>query len=48
VFIARSLLQGAKLLVFDESFGALDPESLARAIECVRKRAPTLLVIAHT
>jgi ATP-binding cassette subfamily B protein len=48
VFIARSLLQGAKLLIFDESFGALDPDSLARAIECVRRRAPTLLVIAHT
>jgi ATP-binding cassette subfamily B protein len=47
VFIARSLLQGAEVLVFDESFSALDPESLQLAMQCVRKRAPTLLVIAH-
>ncbi len=47
VFIARSLLQGADLLIFDESFAALDPETLALALECVRKRAQTLLVIAH-
>lgn len=48
VFIARSLLQGARLLIFDESFGALDPETLALAIDCVRRRARTLVVIAHT
>lgn len=47
VFIARSLLQGAELLIFDESFAALDPESLALALRCVRARAETLLVIAH-
>ncbi|HEX2730260.1 MAG TPA: ATP-binding cassette domain-containing protein, partial [Polyangiaceae bacterium] len=47
VFIARSLLQGADLLIFDESFAALDPESLALALACVRKRAQTLMVIAH-
>jgi ATP-binding cassette subfamily B protein len=47
LFIARALLQGADLFLFDESFGALDPETQARAIECVRKRAKTLMVVAH-
>lgn len=47
LFMARALLQGANLLVLDESFAALDPENLAQALECVWRRAPTLLVIAH-
>ncbi|HEY3216499.1 MAG TPA: ATP-binding cassette domain-containing protein [Candidatus Eisenbacteria bacterium] len=47
VFIARALLQGADLLVLDESFAALDPETLDRTLRCVLDRAPTLLVIAH-
>jgi ABC-type transport system involved in cytochrome bd biosynthesis fused ATPase/permease subunit len=47
LFIARALLQGADLFLFDESFGALDPETQARALECVRKRAKTLMVVAH-
>jgi ATP-binding cassette, subfamily B, bacterial len=47
VFIARALLQQADLIIMDESFGALDPENLYRALECVRRRAATLLVIAH-
>jgi len=47
IYIARSLLQGAGVVILDESFAALDPESLARALECVRRRASTLLVIAH-
>jgi ATP-binding cassette subfamily B protein len=48
VFIARSLLQDAEILVFDESFGALDPETLKRAVACTRRRAKNLIVIAHT
>lgn len=48
LFIARSLLQDARLLVFDESFAGLDPESLLRAVRCVRRRARTLFVVAHT
>ncbi len=48
VFVARALLQNARVVIFDESFAALDPITLARVIECVRKRALTLLVIAHT
>jgi ATP-binding cassette subfamily B protein len=47
MFIARALLQGADLIILDESFAALDPETLRRCLECVLKRAPTLMVIAH-
>ena len=47
LFIARTLLQGADLIVLDESFGALDPMSLRQALDCVLARAPSLLVIAH-
>jgi ATP-binding cassette subfamily B protein len=47
LFIARALLQRADLLVLDESFAALDPENLRLALDCVLKRAPALLVIAH-
>ena len=48
VFIARALLQHSPIVVFDESFAALDPETLTRALACVRRRAETLLVIGHT
>jgi ATP-binding cassette, subfamily B, bacterial len=47
LFIARTLLQRADLIILDESFGALDPENLSRALRCVLQRAPALLVIAH-
>lgn len=47
VFVARALLQGADLVLLDESFGALDPESLRKAVRCAVERAPTLVVIAH-
>ena len=47
VYLARALLQHATLMVFDESFAALDPENLERAVECVIERAPSLIVIAH-
>jgi ATP-binding cassette subfamily B protein len=47
LFVARALLQGADLVILDESFGALDPENLQRAIACAKRRAKTLLVIAH-
>ena len=47
LYIARALLQRAELIILDESFAALDPENLERALRCVFKRAPTLLVIAH-
>jgi ATP-binding cassette subfamily B protein len=39
LFIARALLQDAEVVILDESFAALDPETLTRA--------KTLVVIAH-
>jgi ATP-binding cassette subfamily B protein len=47
LFIARALLQNADVIVLDESFGALDPENLKLAMQCVLNRAKTLIVIAH-
>jgi ATP-binding cassette, subfamily B, bacterial len=47
IFLARALLQRAEVLLLDESFAALDPENLRQCLECVLRRAPTLVVIAH-
>ncbi len=47
LFMARALLQGADLVILDESFAALDPENLQRALRTALERAPTLVVIAH-
>jgi ATP-binding cassette subfamily B protein len=47
LYIARAILQGVDLIILDESFAALDPQSLQRAMACARERAATLLVIAH-
>jgi ATP-binding cassette subfamily B protein len=47
VFLARALLQRAQVVVLDEAFGALDPITLRKVMECVEARAPTLIVIAH-
>lgn len=47
LYIARALLQGAELIILDESFAALDPENLKQTMMCVQRRASTLLVIAH-
>jgi ATP-binding cassette subfamily B protein len=47
LFMARALLQDADLVVLDESFASLDPESMERCLHCVLERASTLLVIAH-
>lgn len=47
LYIARALLQRADLVILDESFASLDPENMQVALECVLKRAATLLVIAH-
>jgi ATP-binding cassette subfamily B protein len=41
------LLQEAEVVILDESFAALDPETLQRALLCVFERAKTLVVIAH-
>jgi ATP-binding cassette subfamily B protein len=47
VFLARALLQGGDAVVLDESFAALDPETLAVAWRVASARAPALIVIAH-
>ena len=40
LYIARALLQGAELVVLDESFAALDPESLRQALSLRPAPAP--------
>jgi ATP-binding cassette subfamily B protein len=47
IFLARALLQKAQLAIMDESFAALDPETLARCLQCSLEHAKTLIVIAH-
>ncbi|MFL6196291.1 MAG: ATP-binding cassette domain-containing protein [Thermoanaerobaculia bacterium] len=47
LYMARALLQGAEVVILDESFAALDPENLHQALDCALKRARTLVVIAH-
>ncbi|MDQ3011909.1 MAG: ABC transporter ATP-binding protein/permease [Acidobacteriota bacterium] len=47
VFLARALLQKSELVILDESFAALDPETLSLCLQTALDRAKTLLVIAH-
>lgn len=47
VFMARALLQGADLVVLDESFAELDPDSLQRCLPEAAALSRSLLVIAH-
>jgi ATP-binding cassette subfamily B protein len=47
LYLARALLQGADVIILDESFAALDPQTLRLALAFVLERAPTVLVIAH-
>jgi ATP-binding cassette subfamily B protein len=47
VFLARALLQDAEVVLLDESFAALDPATLEAALDCARRRARTLVVVAH-
>lgn len=47
LFIARALLQPLDARILDESFAALDPETLERAVACVLARAKTVIVVAH-
>lgn len=47
LFLARALLQESELVILDESFAALDPETLSQCLKTALDRAKTLLVIAH-
>lgn len=47
VFLARALLQDAEVVVLDESFAALDPVLLHQCMAVARRRARTLVVVAH-
>jgi ABC-type transport system involved in cytochrome bd biosynthesis fused ATPase/permease subunit len=47
VYLARTLLQGADLIVLDETLGALDPATAHQALECVLRRAPALVCVTH-
>lgn len=47
LYIVRALLQRADLTILDESFAALDPQSLQRALTYVLDHTPTVLVVAH-
>ncbi len=47
LFIGRALLQNADVIILDESFASLDPESLEQVLSCVLRRASALLVVAH-
>ena len=47
VFLARALLQRPDAVVLDETFASLDPDSFGAALACVRRRSPTVMVIAH-
>lgn len=47
LFVARALLQGAELVLLDESFAALDPETIQKAVGYVLAQKKTLVVVAH-
>jgi len=47
VCVARALLQQADLRVLDESFAALDPETMDQVLKCVVSRSETLVVVSH-
>jgi ATP-binding cassette, subfamily B, bacterial len=47
VYLARALLQRSDMVLLDETCAALDPETAQHVIDCVRRRAPTLLCVAH-
>lgn len=47
LFLARALLQGADLTVLDESFAALDPETLKTCLATASRHSNALMVVAH-
>jgi ATP-binding cassette, subfamily B, bacterial len=47
LYIARTLLQGVELVILDESFASLDPETMRVAVRCVLLHAPSVVVVSH-
>jgi ATP-binding cassette, subfamily B, bacterial len=47
LYLARALLQGADLIILDESFAALDPATLREVFAYVLRKRPALVVVAH-
>jgi ATP-binding cassette subfamily B protein len=47
LYIARTLLQGVELVILDESFASLDPETMRVAQRCVLQHSPALVVVSH-
>ena len=47
MFVARAILQSPRLLILDESFGALDPRNVLRCLDYVRQQPSSLVLIAH-
>ncbi len=47
LYIARTLLQGVELVILDESFASLDPETMRVAVRCVLEHAPSIVVVSH-
>ena len=47
LYIARTLLQGVELVILDESFASLDPETMRVVQKCVLEHAPSLVVVSH-
>jgi ATP-binding cassette, subfamily B, bacterial len=47
LYIARTLLQSGELVILDESFASLDPETMGVAVRCVLQRASSVLVVSH-
>jgi ATP-binding cassette subfamily B protein len=45
LFLGRALLQRSRLVLLDETFGSLDPETMQRALGVAMERAETLVVI---
>jgi ATP-binding cassette subfamily B protein len=47
LFMARAILQGADLVLLDESFAELDPENLRHCLQEIAQLSGTLVVVAH-
>jgi ATP-binding cassette subfamily B protein len=47
IYIARALLQGADVVILDESVSSLDPQTLRETMALLWERAPALILIVH-